>query len=257
MRGGRRNNNGGGGRRAHSNAMDLDYDRGTAANSHYHPPPQQQLQQQQQRPVQQTQRQQQSQQQQQQSRSVTLLSIKNLHYNITAQDLVDAAIHLDGGKTVTLSELKPPKLEYDNADRSTGGAIWAINRHEDAVRVAHLLNNEVLDGIPINVSILSHQLPTNPSSVIPQNNTVNPTLRSVKPTAVGGINKKSKLLSRLGPPTVLSRLGSKKEDLLARLGPKTNGPTILGRLGDKPGAATKNTTAIGSVAFKKKRGGKK
>ncbi|KAI9333288.1 hypothetical protein BDR26DRAFT_868520 [Obelidium mucronatum] len=259
------------------NAMDLDYDR----------PVQHQQQQQQQQPL----VQQQHQEQQPHhpassvpaSNTVTILSIKNLHYNAAAQDLLDAVLHLDGGKTPSLQSLPQPKLEYDNSDRSTGGAVWYIPSHSDAVRVAHLLNNEVLDNLTISVSILSmgvainnnnnnnqssaarlrnHAAPAanGAANVLPAQNNLRGVKGSVRGGGLaganggGGIAKKSKLLSRLGPPTVLARLGPKKEDLLKRLGPKTNGPTILGRLGEKPGAAA----GSGGVGAKKgRRGGKR
>ncbi|KAJ3076093.1 hypothetical protein HDU99_001422 [Rhizoclosmatium hyalinum] len=126
----------------------------------------------------------------------------------------------------------------------------------------------MLDGIAISVSVLSAGVPlvnggrrgeqyhqAAPAANGVQGGVNTSTLRGVQGGQQGfkrgggqAGGQKNKLLARLGPPTVISRLGPKKEDLLARLGPKTGGPTILGRLGAKPG-----TAAVGA----NKRGGKK
>ncbi|KAJ3076686.1 hypothetical protein HDU98_001148 [Podochytrium sp. JEL0797] len=200
----------------------------------------------------------------QQRQLASVLSIKNLHFSTTAQDLHDVVIHLDQNKTPNLkSNLPLPKLEYDQADRSTGSALWSIQDHGLAVRVAHLLNGEVFDGVSIIATVLSaagsvQKVPVRPNAPLQQqgyapvqgfqqggvqggsyqqqqlahqNNINNNQIRNLQRNA--GVQKKKPVLARLGPPTVLMRLGPKKEEILARLGPKTGGPTILGRLGAK------------------------
>ncbi|KAJ3204411.1 hypothetical protein HDU82_005861 [Entophlyctis luteolus] len=190
----------------------------------------------------------------------TIVSLKNVHYNITASDLVEAVEHLNGTNP-PFTNLPLPKLDFDASGRSTGGALWYIPNYSDAVRVAHLLNNEVLDGNAISASILSVDVPIGPGAVSsPFNanssvavaaglNSVGAAFPGVHPAgrgnatdaklhargaAGGGVEKKKPVVSRLGPKTVLSRLGPKKEEILSRLGPKLKGEGILRRLGNKP-----------------------
>ncbi|KAJ3086659.1 hypothetical protein HK100_008635 [Physocladia obscura] len=175
----------------------------------------------------------------------SIVSLKNINYSITAEDLVEAVEHLNSAsKGAPFASLPLPRLDFDASGRNTGGALWFIQNNSDAVRVAHLLNNEMLDGNAISASVLAVNVggsgggggvEKSPSS---RGGSGGADLRLNVRSSAAGVQKRKSVTSRLGPKTVMSRLGPKKEEVLGRLGPKMKLSGILGRLGNKP--AVKN-----------------